>query len=207
MNTLTAAIVAGDPDAWAILNAHAGRLGGIAAGHGVDPDDALQEMCLKIWRAASRGTVEFEAPGSLVNYGVAAMHSITKDYYRRSRALSRGAEPVGIDHADWEGAVAPDTADLADHIEWRQRFWDILRPYLHGPRECIAIGTIGLQRKNVRSNAFGAGAFKPSQVVEMWPHLFKTEVEVYNVRRNVLGRIRRNAATKKLLEELQEEIA
>lgn len=208
MNPLTSAIVAGEPEAWAVIDAHAERLRGMAVGYSIDPEDALQEMRIKLWRAATHGTT-FDSTGHLVQYGVSAMRSVAHDAYRHSQFPSKKHTPVPLDDVDWRDITTPDAADIVDHFEWRRRFWEVLEPYLNGPRERIAIGTLAAQHKNnsSSSNSIGTHAFKPAQVAMQWPHLFENEQDVYNVRRGVLGRIRRNPTTMNTLRELREEAA
>lgn len=188
MTDYAAALAAGDSAVWGIIDAHANRLGGVAAGRGAEPEDALQEMRLKVWRAAATGRATFPTPGALVGYANSAMYSVAIDARRRA-AVRIDALRAPLDAADWRGVGSPSPA--AD--DWRRALWDELRPHLRSEAEEVAILTL-------------AEGTPLREAARCWPGLFTDERAVFNARRNVMGRIQRSAATIAALRELREGI-
>lgn len=189
--TLAAALAAGDAAAWGIIESHANRLGGVAAGHGADPEDALQDMRLKVWRAAASGRATFPTPGALVGYASSAMRTVAIDAHRAAAASMRAGVTVSFAEADRARHATPPADAHAQRADWRRRFWDALRPALPTARARVAIGSIAVD-------------VPPRLVAAWWPHLFVDETDVYNERRNAMGRIRRSPAIVAALRELRE---
>jgi DNA-directed RNA polymerase specialized sigma24 family protein len=188
---------------WEVFNAHTPRWYSrmIHTAAGCDFDQMMQDLRLRVWRAYARH--QFQSTGQIVNYGEVALRHVTIDALRHNKS---GRVIVPIDMAI--NASGPDTPERsASQAAWRAQFWDVLRPHLRDARERIAIGTLAVEHTNAYSSKIGTGYFRASQVAAEWPHLFADATDVSNVRRYVLGRIRRNKDTLSLLSKLREEIA
>ncbi|MBI3942004.1 MAG: sigma-70 family RNA polymerase sigma factor [Chloroflexi bacterium] len=110
------------------------------------------------------------------------VHSAIMDSLRRERA-----ETSSIDELEG-GSSEPRIDPAIDERIDRLHLWDYIKSLLKDEQEIIVTYGCFVNR------------LKPQEVLDAYPHHFSDISEVYNVKRNVMNRLRRNAEIEKYVQ-------
>jgi hypothetical protein len=189
-----------DESWWIEFEAHAPRFRASMrrAAWGSDADEMVNDLRLRVWRAAQAGAFDGRTPGAMIAYASQAAPHVAVDarlYAARSRHSSRAGTWAPTCSAGMESELERivDGYD-PDRRTWREQFWTILSPLLRTPAERVAVG------------CFAAGIM-PKVAVQHWPHLFADVAAVYADQKRAVSRIRRSGSGKAALLALREEAA
>lgn len=137
----------------------------------------------KFWKAISQRFEQFPTLASLLHYLQLCAGSVVVDSVRaQSWAEMLPEEAIPTGHAP---QTAPDE-EAMDRVSC-QEFWNYVNTLLHSEAERVVV---------FRSYVLG---MKPNDIFTDRQDLFQNINDVYNVKRNVLGRLSRNPELRSLL--------
>jgi len=121
--------------------------------------------------------------GSLLRYLKMCVHSIITDYNR----LAEYMELYDLDDAEKEQSEELSPEEQAMDHSKNQAIWEAVMERLHDEKErAVIYGSFVLD-------------LKPQELFDHFPGLFTDVDEIYRVKQNVITRLRRDAAFRKLL--------
>lgn len=185
------ALVESDQLAWEFLFAHYNglvenwvRRSGAFACSGESSEYFVSMAFTRFWRAITpERFASFTTLSSLLQYLQLCAGSVVIDSVR-SQSWKEMLPEEAITY-DRLATSSPDE-EAMEHIH-RQEFWQYIETQLNDEAERILV-----------YNFFVLG-MKPGDIFEANQHIFESVKDVYNVKRNVLGRLSRNAELRQLL--------
>jgi hypothetical protein len=183
MTLVQYAVIDGRDDAWAAL---VGLYGEVAAtwcrlaGASTDVEEFANLAWTRVWRWYTPEKLARAADiGDVLQYLKMCAYTVVADAYRRGSA----PEPVRADNTA-SSEPGPDAAVIA--AEHRALVWKLVREQLRNERERVFVEL-----------RYVAG-LRPQQILAQRPDLFPTATAVYQTGRNILHRLRRSQALKRL---------
>jgi hypothetical protein len=184
------ALVEGSEIAWEAIYAHYSplveswvRRSGAFASSGESSEYFIGAAFTRFWRAISKRFEQFPTLGSLLHYLQLCAGSVVIDSVRaQSWAEMLPEEAVPFGHAS---QVSPDE-EAMKRVNCEE-FWSYINAQLNSDAERVVV---------FRSFVLG---MKPGDIYSKHQDLFQSINDVYNVKRNVLGRLSRNPELRRLL--------
>jgi DNA-directed RNA polymerase specialized sigma24 family protein len=184
------ALVEHDDFAWAHIYAHYSplveswaRRSGAFASSGESSEFFVGAAFIKFWRAITERFEQFPTLASLLSYLQLCAGSVVIDSVRaQSWAEMLPEEAIPFGHAP---QLSPD--EEAMKRVTCEEFWSYVDTQLNSEAERVVV---------FRSFVLG---MRPGDIFNDYQHLFQSVNDVYNVKRNVLGRLSRNPELRKML--------
>jgi hypothetical protein len=184
------ALVERDETAWEYVYAHYSplveswvRRSGAFAGSGETGEYFVVAAFTRFWRAVAKRFEQFPTLASLLHYLQLCAGSVVIDSVRAqswAEMLPEEAIPSGYD-----SQLSPDE-EAMKRVDCEE-FWSYINTQLNSEAERVVV---------FRSFVLG---MKPCDIYQMRQDLFQSISDVYNVKRNVLGRLSRNTELRRML--------
>jgi DNA-directed RNA polymerase specialized sigma24 family protein len=160
------------------------RRSGAFASSGETSEFFVTSAFIRLWRAITpERFLQFPNLPSLLQYLQRCAGCVVIDSVRaQSWAEMRSEEAIPFGHSE---QTAPDD-EVLDRVS-REEFWHYINSLLHDETERVVV-----------HHSFVMG-MKPGDIYNERPDLFASVNDVYNVKRNVLGRLGRNSELRQML--------
>ncbi len=142
----------------------------------------------RMWTALTPEKFEhFPDLKSILRYLQMCVHSVVVDFTRNA-----GAPSLESSLEDVEARLPARTSTLEEQVEMhiqQKTLWNCLAARLHNEKE--------------RSMLYGSFVLnlKPQELLSVFPHTFRSIDEIYQIKQNVLDRLRRDPELKELLKQ------